>query len=101
MNTALGPGAVLTVVAVAGKLPAEGLPVCAMWGVSSGLLIGFSMVPRAEIAMVVMQRALHMGEWAVPPTVFAAMVLVSAVTCTASPLAVKMLLKKPALKEKG
>lgn len=94
LTAALGLGTVLVVVAVAGKFLAVGLPVWKMWGVSSGLLIGISMFPRAEIAMVIMQRALHTGEWAVSPSVFGAMVLVSAVTCTASPLAVKALLRK-------
>ena len=94
LTTALGMGLVLLVAAVLGKILATGIPVFLMSGLTSASLIGVSMVPRAEISMVVMQRALNLGEWAVPREVFGAMIVVSMATCMASPLAVRSLLKK-------
>jgi hypothetical protein len=43
------------------------------------------MIPRAEIAMIIMQKGLGLGDWAVPPGLFGGMVLVSLVTCLAVP----------------
>jgi Kef-type K+ transport system membrane component KefB len=93
MGTALRMGGILLVMAILAKLIADGIPVSLMGGISSGVLIGASMVPRAEIAMVIMQRGLSLGEWAVPPKAYAAMVVVSAATCILSPLVVRPLLK--------
>ncbi len=92
MDTALGIGGVLLVMAIVGKLIADGIPVSLLSGIESGMLIGASMVPRAEIAMVIMQRGLRQGNWAVPSNAYAAMVVVSAATCIVSPLAVRWLL---------
>lgn len=63
-------------------------------GWTSATLLGVSMVPRAEITMIVMQRGLQLGEWAVSPQVFAAMVLVSIATIIIVPLIVRPLLQK-------
>jgi len=100
MDTALGMGGVLLVMAIIGKLIADGVPVALMSGIGSGILIGTSMVPRAEIAMVIMQRGLSLGDWAVPSNAYAAMVVVSAATCILSPLAVRWLLNKHSMQEK-
>lgn len=94
ITAAVGPGMVLAVVAILGKVIADGIPVFLMRGGASGLLIGASMVPRAEIAMVVMQKGLLLGDWAVPSRVFGAMVVVSAVSCIFSPFVVRWLLNR-------
>jgi hypothetical protein len=52
------------------------------------------MIPRAEIAMVVMQRGHQLGEWAVPENVFSAMVMVSLSTCIFAPIILKFLLNR-------
>ena len=57
-------------------------------------LIGVSMVPRAEITMIVMGKGLSLGEWAVSNQVFAAMVVVSAVTSILAPIILRSLLNK-------
>jgi len=57
-------------------------------------LLGISMIPRAEIAMVIMHRGLLLGEWAVPNDVFSAMVLVSVATLVISPIIISLLLKR-------
>lgn len=94
IGPAMGLGLVLATAAVFSKILANGLPLMFMGGWSSALLIGVSMVPRAEIAMVILQRGMKLGDWAVPPQVFGAMVIVSAITCLVSPVAVRSLLKK-------
>jgi Kef-type K+ transport system membrane component KefB len=91
---ALSLGGALLVVAAAGKLlGAGGGAFFALGGRSAGL-IGVSMIPRAEIAMVVMQQGRHLGEAAVPAAVFSAMVLVSAATCLLAPLAIQLQLRR-------
>jgi hypothetical protein len=35
------------------------------------------MVPRAEIAMIIMSKGRQLGNWAVPPELYGAMILVS------------------------
>ena len=97
-----GAGAVLLAAAIAGKLLGAGGAAWAVGGKRTALLVGASMVPRAEIAMIVMQRGSELGDWAVPPRLFAAMVLVSAVTCLVVPLVLRSLLARwPQEKEEG
>jgi len=98
LGEALGPGAILVLVAFLGKLIGNGIPVLLTVGKTESLLLGFSMVPRAEIAMIIMQRGLLLGSWAVPERAFAAMVMVSGVTCIAAPWVVRTLLPR---KRKG
>ena len=94
LGGAVAPGLVLLAVAILGKLAADGLPVFFLQGKTAAALIGVSMVPRAEIAMVIMSRGRDLGAWAVPASVYSAMVLVSAATCVLAPLAVGHLLEK-------
>jgi Kef-type K+ transport system membrane component KefB len=94
LGSALSLGTTLVAAAFAAKIIADGLPVWLLRGFPSAALIGISMVPRAEIAMVIMQHGLNRGAWAVPAKVFNAMVLVSILTCTISPMLVRMLLAR-------
>jgi len=93
LGDAVWPGLILLVAAVLGKLAANGIPLYFLEGSSAALLIGVSMIPRAEIALVVMSRGRHLGDWAVPENIYSAMVLVCAVTCLAAPLTARRLLK--------
>lgn len=94
LGGAIAPGLVLLAVAILGKLAADGLPVYFLQGKTAAALIGVSMVPRAEIAMVIMSRGRDLGAWAVPASVYSAMVLVCAATCVLAPLTVGHLLEK-------
>ena len=94
LSTALGLGAVLLVPAILGKVIGAGGPALLMTGWAGAGLIGVSMVPRAEIAMIIMQQGYKLGEWAVPPEAFAGMVLVSAVTCIVTPLVAFSMLRR-------
>lgn len=94
LTGAIGAGTVLLVAAVAGKLIGTALP--ARWAAPRGsaLPIGVSMVPRAEIAMVIIDQARRFGPDVVPPTLYGAMTLVTLVTCAATPSLVQYLLSK-------
>lgn len=94
LQTALSLSGALLMAAVVGKLVGAGVPTARLVGVSSGVLIGVSMVPRAEIALIVMQQGHTLGPWAVPPELFSAMIVVSAVTSLAAPLVLRPLLKR-------
>jgi Kef-type K+ transport system membrane component KefB len=90
----LALGLTLTIIAVVSKVLANCLPLWFMKDFPSGMLLGASMVPRAEIAMIIMQKGQNLGSWAVPPQIFGAMALVTILTCTISPVVVEALLKK-------
>lgn len=94
LASALGTGAVLVAVAVIGKVLGAGLPALLVTGTAGAALIGVSMVPRAEIAMIIMERGQQLGDWAVPPELYAAFVLVSAVTCLLAPITLELLFRK-------
>ncbi|MCB2184198.1 MAG: cation:proton antiporter [Desulfobulbaceae bacterium] len=94
LSGAFALGVVLFLAAVLSKMLANGLPVWLMRDLPSGLLIGFSMAPRAEISMIIMQRGLELGDWAVSTQIFGAMAVVTILTCILSPFAVKKMLQK-------
>ena len=85
---------ILFIVAVLGKVVGTGLPAILTTGRTSALLLSLSMIPRAEIAMVIMARGQQLGEWAVSPEIFTSMVIVSTITCIISPLLLRPLLGK-------
>lgn len=93
-SASLSAGAVLIVIAVLGKMIGTSSPTLFFTGQYGALLLGLSMVPRAEIAMIIMQRGLALGPWAVSSELYTAMVLVVAVTCTATPVLLSALLKR-------
>lgn len=86
--------AALAAAAILGKLIGDGLPTLLTIGVPGAALIGISMIPRAEIAMVIMHQGRRLGPDVVPPSVYAAMVVVSALTCLLAPLLLGPLLDR-------
>ncbi|MEZ6186815.1 MAG: cation:proton antiporter [Planctomycetota bacterium] len=91
-----GWGALLLVAALLGKLLGAGLPFLALEDRHSALLVGVSMLPRAEIALVVAQTTREAG--VLPESGFGGLVFVSASTCLLSPLLLQRLLRaSPAL----
>lgn len=94
LTSALGPGLLLLLVAVLGKMIGTSAPALLMTDGKSAFLLGLSMIPRAEIAMVIMYQGHHLGEWAVSSELFGAMVLVSAATCLIAPLTLYPLLSR-------
>ncbi len=94
LTSSLSLGTVLLVVAVVGKLIGTGIPAWLTVGWSSAALLSISMIPRAEIVMVIMQQGQQLGDWAVSSEVFAAMTMVSIATCILSPLLLRPLLRR-------
>ena len=94
LTASLGLGFVLLIVAVLTKFIGHGLPTWLSSGWMSFLLIGISMVPRAEITMIIMQHGKDVGEWAVSDKTFTAMVLVSAATCIVAPIFMRNFMNK-------
>ncbi len=93
LGNAIVWGTILLIGAVLGKIIGAGIPTFAMTGWHGSIVIGLSMVPRAEIMMVVMQHGLKLGEWAVSSQIFSAMIFVSAVTSVVTPFLLRSLLK--------
>ncbi|MBA1146708.1 cation:proton antiporter [Ectothiorhodospiraceae bacterium WFHF3C12] len=91
---ALTMGAVLLVAAVAGKLAGAFLPALLATSAAGAMAIGVSMVPRAEIAMVIMDQAHDLGAWAVSDALYGAMTLVTLGTCTVTPPLLAALLRR-------
>ena len=88
-------GGVLLGVAMASKVLGTAASArCVLPNFRTATVLGISMMPRAEIALVVMQKGLEFGEWAVSNDVFSAMVMVSADTCLIVPLVLRVLLRQ-------
>lgn len=94
LTPALGIGGVLLITAVLGKLIGNAAFSLAVTGWIPSVLLSISMIPRAEIAMVVMQRGKDLGEWAVPEKTFSAMVMVTLATSLLAPIILRKGLKK-------
>jgi len=94
LTTALGAGSILFVIAVVAKFAGTAFPVLVTSGGASALLIGASMVPRAEIAMIIMERGHSLGDWAVPPELYGSMVFVVLGTCLLTPPIARCILRQ-------
>lgn len=94
VGPALGTGGVLLVAAVAGKVLGTGLPALPVAGTAGALALGVSVVPRAEITMVIMERGTELGPWAVPPQLFAGAILVTLATSAVFPVLTRRLLAR-------
>ena len=94
LESALGIGGVLLVVAILGKVIGAGGPALLTTGSAGAALIGISMVPRAEIAMVIAQQGKVLGDWAMPAEVFSSIAMISIVTCLISPLGIRWIIRK-------
>lgn len=89
-SSALWPGLVLLVAAIAGKMLGTSLPAYRRLGGYGALLIGVSMIPRAEIAMVIMQKALVADA---DPRAFTAMMVVTVGTVLLTSLTLPWLMR--------
>jgi Kef-type K+ transport system membrane component KefB len=92
---ALDTGFVLFVAAALAKLVFTGLPALLSMPRRDALTLGVSMIPRAEIALVVLYACQTVDPSVVPDEVFAGMVLASLITCIVSPLVTRRLLREP------
>jgi len=91
---ALGIGVPLLLAAIAGKMVGVGAAAWPMLGMSRAVLIGVSMMPRAEMAMVVMQQGKAMGDWFIPEHLYAAIVMIVLITSISSPVLLRALMNR-------
>jgi len=94
VGAALPLGLLLFPVAAAGKLLGAGGGSLIALRPGGAALLGVSMIPRAEISMVIMQYGMQLGPWAVSERIFSAMVVVSLLTCTVAPIAIRARLRR-------
>lgn len=94
IGDAIFPAVVLLFAAVIGKLLGTVFPGLLATGISGATVLGVSMIPRAEISMIIMDHGLKLGDWAVTPRMFTAMVLVSGATCLLAPPVLRILIDK-------
>ena len=85
------PAAILVLFAVVGKALRVMLPAWSRLGMGGALLLGVSMVPRMEIAMVVMQKGLEAG---ISQSVFSTMILACFMTVLITMLGLPFLLRR-------
>jgi Kef-type K+ transport system membrane component KefB len=90
----LGLGSVLLVAAVVGKIVSTTGPAWLICSRSEAVVLGVSMIPRAEITMVILQRGDSLGRWAMPQDLYSGMILVAAATCMLSPPVLRWLLDR-------
>jgi len=96
---ALGLAAILFIPAALGKFFGVAAPALRIVKRPDAVLLGLSMVPRAEIAMVVVYQCREFSSDIVPANVFAAMVLVVVMTSIIAPLILRPLLVKQAMNQ--
>ncbi|MDH3659922.1 MAG: cation:proton antiporter [Alphaproteobacteria bacterium] len=92
LGEALGLGLALLVAAALGKFIGAALPAALLTSPREGVLVGLSMIPRAEIFLIVILHGVALGDWAVPEPLYIAAVLVSISTCILAPIAVRRLM---------
>lgn len=89
---ALVPALVLIGVAFAGKFLGTAISARFWRSWQTSTLLGLSMVPRAEIAMIISERALALEEEALPNHIFSAIILTCLATCLVPPVILNRLL---------
>jgi len=85
-------GLVLFAAAAAAKLIGVTTPALLLMPRSDALVLGVSMIPRAEIALLVIYQCTQINADIVPPEIFAAVVVASILTSTLAPLLTRWLL---------
>ena len=92
--SSLGIATILFIPAVLGKLLGVAIPALRIVKKRNAVLLGLSMIPRAEIAMVIVYQCHQLGDDIISDNVFAAVVLVAVMTSIAASLILRSLLVK-------
>jgi Kef-type K+ transport system membrane component KefB len=85
----IGMGLLLFVAAAFAKFAGVGGPALFWMERRSAVTLGISMIPRAEIALVVINQARIVAPNVVSPTIFSAMIIVSLVSCVVAPIVLR------------
>lgn len=94
LASTLDIGLVLFIAAAFAKFVSTVVPALLSMDRGDALTLGVSMIPRAEIALVVMYECRAIDERLIPPEAFAGMVLVSLATCIFSPILLRRMLSR-------
>jgi len=86
---ALWPAGILILAAFAGKFLGSTVPSLFCQGWKPSVLLGVSMIPRAEVAMIIIQRSQALAKNAIKDSVFTAMAMTCFVTCIVPPIMLK------------
>jgi len=86
-------GLLLFAAAAAGKLVGVAVPALAMLNRTDALVLGVSMIPRAEIALLVVYQCSLLGEDVVSQEIFAGVVIASILTTIVAPPLTRRLLQ--------
>lgn len=89
-----GIGLLLLGPAVLGKVLGGALPALRYLSWNSALALGISLIPRAEIMLVIAGSAKAYGPEVLPDEIFAGLVFVSAISCILTPAVVRPFLRK-------
>lgn len=100
LTPALLPAAVLIVAAFAGKFFGSAAPALICQSCKPSILLGLSMIPRAEVAMIITQRSRNLEGNVMPDRIFTAMVITSLVSCIIPPIVLKTLIPRCVRTEK-
>ena len=92
--SSIGMACILFVPAVLGKLIGVAAPALRVVEKRDAILLGISMVPRAEIAMIIIYQCSIFGSNIVSDEVFAAMVLMAIMTSISAPVALRLMLSR-------
>ncbi|MBD3347010.1 MAG: hypothetical protein GF401_18300 [Chitinivibrionales bacterium] len=87
-------GLIILAAAVAGKLAGTIFPFMLYTSRRQALTLGISMVPRAEVAMIIIHQAHRIAPEMVPQSIVSAIALVAIITAILSPIIIEGLLKK-------
>lgn len=85
---------VLGLVAAVAKFAGVAVPALTVLKKHDAAILGISMIPRAEIALVIVLQCRQLGENVVPDGIYSAIVLVSIITSVAAPLTLRPLLSR-------
>ena len=92
--TSISLASLLLVAAVLGKVIGVGGTALVTMPKNNAMLLGISMIPRAEIALVIIYQCQLLGRNIVPDEIFTAMVWVSVMTSILAPLILRSLLTR-------
>ena len=87
----LGIAAILLIPATIGKLAGVGIPALRFLKKREALILGIGMIPRAEIAMVVVYQCHLLDKNVIPDRLFGAMIIVSVATSILAPMALRLM----------
>jgi Kef-type K+ transport system membrane component KefB len=90
----IGMAVILFIPAVLGKMIGVGLPALRILDKRDALLLGVSMVPRAEIAMIIIYQFSVFDGNIVPDEVFAALVMMAIMTSVSAPVILRAMLAR-------